>query len=135
MRAVVGLVVLAAVGCQVQMGGHMLLASLTLEAREPEVIAQLCGRPIDENEIGRRFATLKVEDIAAKRALFGSEGHGSARVSFTPEQGSACSGTIEYDFSQDARITSRATSGSRPYRRSVHQTSTFYYANVVVKRP
>lgn len=129
MRMVAGVVVgFGLFGCQVGMAPNMLLGSLTLELREPEVIAALCGRPIDENEIGRRFSTLKVEDIKAERALFGSQGHGTARVAFKPEQGAACSGTVEYDFSQDSHIVRR-------YKRTVQSSSTFYYANVVVKHP
>ena len=115
-------------GCQVGMAPNMLLGSLTSEVREPEVIAALCGRPIDENEIGRRLSTLKVEDIKAERALFGSKGHGTARVTFQPEQGGACSGRVEYDFIQDSHIVRR-------YKRTVQSSSTFYYANVVVKHP
>ncbi|HET9934389.1 MAG TPA: hypothetical protein VFQ35_26985 [Polyangiaceae bacterium] len=119
---------LASTGCQVDMGPNMLLGSLTLEMREPEIVGALCGRPIDENEIGRRFSTLKVKDIKARRELFGSHGHGTAHVDFQPEHGAACSGTVEYDFSQDSRIVKR-------YKRSVQHSNTFYYANVVVKHP
>lgn len=135
MRVTLGLAALGVAGCQVEMGGNMLLASLTLEAREPQVIAALCGRNIDENEVGRRFATLKVEDIAAKRALFGSEGHGTARVSFEPEQGPACQGTIEYDFSQEARLKQRERVVGARYKPTAQHTNAFYYSNVVVKHP
>jgi hypothetical protein len=116
------------VGCNVDMAPNMLQGSLFAEVREPEVIAALCPNPVPEDEVKRATLTqLTVDQIAATRALFGSEGHGTAHVVFRPEKAPPCSGTIEFDFSQDSRVTGRT-------RRSVRTSNTFYYANLNVKR-
>lgn len=116
-------------GCRVGMAPGMLLGSLFLEVRQPQVISALCARPVPEAEVTRATSTeLTIDQIAAERSLFGSEGHGTAHVEFKPEQGARCSGTVEFDFSQDSKIVRRT-------RRSVQHSNTFYYANVVVKRP
>jgi len=115
-------------GCNVDMAPAMLMGSLFVELREPEVISALCPDPVPEAEVRSATSTkLTIAHIAATRALFGSKGHGTAHVVFRPENAPACAGTVEFDFSQDSRVTGRT-------RHSVQTTNTFYYANLSVKR-
>jgi hypothetical protein len=123
---VVGCLLMA--GCNVDMAPHMLQGSLFAELRKPEVISALCANPVPEVEVKRATPTeLKVDQIAARRELFGTQGHGTAHVVFRPEKAPPCAGTVAFDFTQDSRVT-------RTTRRSTHTTSTFSYANVSVKR-
>jgi len=115
-------------GCNVDMAPAMLMGSLFSELREPEVIAALCPNPVPEAEVRRATSSqLTIAHIAATRALFGKEGHGTAHVVFRPEKAPPCTGTVEFDFSQDSRVTGRT-------RRSVQTSNTLYYSNLNVKR-
>ena len=128
MRGIILVGCLLVAGCNVDMAPAMLTGSLFVELREPEVISALCPNPVPEAEVRRATSTeLTIAHIAATRALFGKQGHGTAHVVFRPEKAPACAGTVEFDFTQDSRITGRT-------RRSVQTSNTFYYANLSVKR-
>lgn len=115
-----------ALGCQVDMAPGMLQGSLFEELRTGQVVSALCSRPFTDDEVTRVSTELKVDQIAATRGLFGSEGHGTAHVEFKPEQGARCSGSVEFDFKQDSKV-------ARKFKRSVQHTNSFAYSNVVVK--
>lgn len=92
------------------------------------MLSALCPSPVSEEEaIVASSSTLKVENIQAQRPLFGSEGHGTAQIVYKAKDGSVCKGTVEFDFTQDSRVTGRT-------RRTVSTTTTFYYANLKVSR-
>lgn len=115
-------------GCNVSISGPMLQGDLFVELRDAALLTQLCGFPVAEAEANSASSfTLQLADSTGTRPLLGSEGHGSARVLFTPraapQPGQRFEGNIEFDFSQQARITGRT-------RRSVSTSSTFYFSNV-----
>ena len=124
----VAVVSLALLGCRVEMGEGLLEGSLFLEVRRAEVISALCARPMTDAEVTEVSTDLKVDQIRAERSLFGKEGHGSAHVEFKPARGATCNGSVEFDFTQDSRVTHQ-------YKRSVQHSSSFAYSNLVVKHP
>jgi hypothetical protein len=107
-------------GCEVDMAPNMLKGDLLREMREPELMAELCGGAPKE-PIG--VLSLTVDDIQAKRPLFGSEGHGSAQVTYPQQGGPVCKAKVTFDFSQDSKTF-------RSHGRVVGTSNKFFFGNV-----
>ena len=129
--AVVVLLVGAAglAGC-VPIAGHMLEPDLKSALDDPALLTQLCGFPVPPSNVSR-VRRIQTSEIDATRSLFGTRGHGTARVTFRPESaaqpGQVCRGSISFDFEQTTRTTAI-------HRRSMSTESTFAFTNIRVTR-
>ena len=112
-------------GCDVEIAPNMLEGDLLHEVREPEVVKELCGaEPLNPIRV---VQYLKLSNIRGKRPLMGSQGHGSADVTFPQEGGPVCKGKVEFDFSQDSKTF-------RSRGRVVGTSNKFFFGNVKLTR-
>ena len=120
------MLVLVLSGCQTDVSLPMMQVGLFYEVKDVEAMTQLCGRPISQSEVnGISNAQLKFTDFSAKRPFTGTEGKGSAKVSYRPASGApVCSGSMTFDFAQHS-------TASRLGKRAMKYESTFEVKNVV----
>lgn len=125
--AVVSLALSGLAGCQASISEPMLREALVGEAKDPEVLTQLCGRAIPQIEANGAGSRLKFADVVATRSYLGKEGKGTAKIRYDAPSGGPCEGTMAFDFRQD-------TVTKQQKRRSSTYTSNFELTNVKVSR-
>jgi hypothetical protein len=113
-------------GCQTDVSLPMMQVGLFYEVKDVEVMSQLCGRLVSQSEVnGINSTQLKFTDFSARRPLIGTEGKGSAKITYRPGSGApACTGSMSFDFVQHA-------TGSKFGKRAVKYESTFELKNLI----